>query len=109
MVFEDIVYTTEQLMTMEVDTSMYQCYFEVGTIIATLDLKAKMNAPGRMRAFFTREDGKKIIVFLYSLNDYLGFHNIPVGSRLKLTFSETGKGIFLSEAQPMPAEQTMEQ
>lgn len=106
MAYDNIIYTAEQLMEIEADTSMYQYHLVADTVIARLDLKAWMKARGRLRAFFTCEDGQKIIAFLCSFNNYLGFRDIPVGSRLKLTFSETEKGVFLGKVEPIPEEGT---
>ena len=64
---------------------------------ATLDMKTE-GRNGRQRLFFTFDDGRKIIAPVYYWKRYLGFYEIPVGSKVVLTYIEKSDGVFLTDA-----------
>lgn len=68
-----------------------------GEFDAVLELKAW--AGGRiLRTFFTFDDGRKIIAPVYAWQRYLGFCEMPLGSRVRLTYTENRRGTFLTGA-----------
>lgn len=102
MALENIIYTADQLMEIEADTSEYHIHLVPDTVIARLDMKAWMKAKGKLRVFCTCEDGEKIIAFAFSFNGYKGLKDVPVGSWMKLMFCETPKGIFIGDVEVLP-------
>ena len=72
-----------------IDTSDYRFIETEGTFRAVLDLKVwgqKM-----VKNFLTLEDGRKIIACTFSREHYLGMADIPIGTRLELTFRKAKK------------------
>ncbi len=72
-----------------IDTSCYHFIETEGTFKAVLDLKVwgqKM-----VKNFLTLEDGRKIIACTFSRENYLGMADIPLGTRLELTFKKAKK------------------
>ena len=76
----------------------YRLNMEPGVYEAVLEMKAQA---GRkiLRVFFTFEDGRKIIAPSYPWQRYLGFYEIPLGSRVRLTYTKTSHGTFLTKAE----------
>ncbi len=95
---QNIVYSRKQMYELGIDTSDYVLNFEDGSFSARLELKAEGHG-GMIRLFFTFDDGRKIIAPVYWWHHYLGFYEIPVGSRLKLTYDRESKGTFLKKAE----------
>ena len=52
-----------------------------------------------LRLFFTFDDGRQIIAPVYPWQRYLGFCEMPLGSKVKLTYTQTHRGTFLTEAE----------
>ena len=69
-----------------------------GSFEAVVMLKAQATR-GILRVFFLFEDGRQIIAPVYKWQRYLGFYEIPIGSRVRLTYEETAHGTFLREAE----------
>ena len=69
-----------------------------GTYDAELELKVWA---GRkiLRLFFIFEDGRQIIAPVYPWQRYLGFCEMPLGSKVRLTYTETSHGIYLTAAE----------
>ena len=95
---ENIVYTRKQMRELGIFTAEYVFNYEEGSFSATLDLKAEGHN-GLLRLFFTFDDGRKIIAPVYWWQRYLGFYEIPIGSRLNLIFTKETKGVFLTKAE----------
>ena len=76
----------DQFIRSGIDTSDYKFIKTEGTFRAVLDLKVwghKM-----LKNFLTLEDGRKIIACTFSLEKYMGMAEIPLGTRLELTFKK---------------------
>ena len=70
----------------------------IGVYDAILELKAW--AGGHvLRLFFTFSDGRHIIAPVYPWQSYLGFCEMPLGSKVRLTYTENIRGIYLTEAE----------
>ncbi len=78
-------------------TADYHYNLTPGEFRATLDMKAEAH-PGILRLFFTFEDGRKIISPVYDFHDYLGFYQIPDGTKMILEYEKKVKGTFLVAA-----------
>lgn len=94
---EDIVYTQESIRDSRINTQAYHLNLEVGIFEATLEMKAKGH-PGILRVFFSFSDGQKIIALVYWWQQYLGFYEIPIGTKLFLTYERNARGTFLTGA-----------
>ncbi len=99
---KDKVYTQEDLKSLNLVTCDYKFNMEsTGEFVGVLDIKAETVRNG-LRVFFTMDSGEKIIATVQWWQKYLHFYEIPVGTRLILTYTENSKGgIFLSAAQVM--------
>ena len=95
---QDTVYTREQMRELRIMTQDYAINVEEGSFSARLDLKAEGHS-GTLRLFFTFDDGRKIISPVYWWNRYLGFYELPVGSRVLLTYTRSSQGVFLTGAE----------
>ena len=84
------VFTLVEMREMMIDTSDYQMMEEAGEFIGTLEMKAE----GRnrsIRIFLTLDDGRKIITPIFWWQTYLGFYYIPIGTKLRLFYSESNQ------------------
>ena len=97
---QDTVYTRDQMRELRIMTQEYEFNVEEGFFSARLDLKAEGQS-GTLRVFFTFDDGRKIVAPVYWWKRYLGFYEIPVGSRLLLTYTRCSHGVFLTEAKQL--------
>lgn len=79
------VYSQDELREENILTLEYVLNLMPGDFPAVLDLKA--DGRGCLRTFFTFEDGRKILATPQWWQKYLGFHDIPVGSRLLLHYT----------------------
>ena len=88
-----------QLAQSEFDIRSYHFITETGTFIAYLDLK--IWGKRCLECFFTFADGRKIVACTFPEADYLGLADIPIGTKLRLTFEETvrSKHIYLRNAE----------
>lgn len=66
-----------------------------GSFDAVVILKAQASK-GILRVFFLFDDGRHVIAPVYGWQSYLGFYEIPIGSRVRLTYTETLRGTFLT-------------
>ena len=82
------VYTLSEMREMMVDTSDYRFMEEVGEFTGTLELKAEGHNKS-VRIFLTLTDGRKIITPIFWWQSYLGFYYMPIGTKLKLFYSES--------------------
>ena len=81
------------------DTNDYHFITELGTFTAYLDLKVW--GKRCLECFFTFADDRKIVACTFPEADYLGLADIPIGTKLRLTFEETvrSKRIYLRNAE----------
>ncbi len=52
-----------------------------------------------LRLFFIFDDGRQIIAPVYPWQRYLGFCEIPLSSKVRLTYTQTHRGTFLTGAE----------
>lgn len=76
----------------------YRYNTEPDSFEAIVILKAQ-GSKGILRVFFLFDDGRQVIAPVYSWQRYLSFYEIPLGSRVRLTYEGTAHGTFLKEAE----------
>ena len=76
----------------------YQYNTDPGLFEAVVTMKAQ-GARGLLRVFFDFDDGRRIIAPVYRWHGYLGFYEIPLGSKVRLTYEEKARGIYLTKAE----------
>ena len=92
------VMTRQEFAASDYVRNDYEYNTEVGTFEAKLVMKAE--AHGRkLRVFLEFDDGRKIIAPVYWFNGYLGFREIPNGSRVRITYMERASGVFPGKAE----------
>ena len=84
------VYTQSDLRRFNILTMDYVLNLEPGDFLAVLDLKAE--ARRCLRAFFTFEDGRRVMSPVYWWQCYLGLYDIPCKSRVKLHYDANSRG-----------------
>ena len=95
---ENKVYTQNELKAQNIITMDYALNLEPGEFVAVLDLKSQ--ASNCLRVFFTFEDGRKIMAAAQWWQRYLGFYEIPVGTRLLLHYKEISRQeVYLDEVE----------
>lgn len=95
---ENKIYTQNELKAQNIITMDYALNLEPGEFVAVLNLKAQ--ARNCLRVFFTFEDGRKIMAAAQWWQRYLGFYEIPVGTRLLLHYRENSrKEVYLDEVE----------
>ncbi len=87
---KDDVYTQSDLRRCNILTLDYALNLEPGDFFAVLDLKTE--APRCLRAFFTFEDGRRIMAAAQWWQSYLGLYQIPSGSKVKLHYDANKRG-----------------
>ena len=95
--YDNRALSIDQFMRSGIDTNDYKFIKTEGTFRAVLDLKVwghKM-----LKNFLTLEDGRKIIACTFSLEKYMGMAELPLGTRLELTFKEAKRSsaIYIRE------------
>ena len=90
------VFSLIEMREMMIDTSDYQMMEEVGEFTGTLEMKAQGHKKS-IRIFLTLDDGRKIITPIFWWQTYLGFYYMPIGTKLRLFYSESTK---LTEEHP---------
>ena len=97
---EDRTYTQEELEKFKIYTYDYELNLEPGVFLAKFELRATSKANNNLRVFFTFEDGRKIIAVTKWFQQYLGFYEIHIGSKVRLLYKPNSKGeVYLSEAE----------
>ena len=76
----------------------YEYNTKIGTFEAKLVMKAEAHGK-KLRVFLEFDDGRKIIAPVYWFNGYLGFREIPNGSRVRITYMERASGVFPGKAE----------
>lgn len=94
------VYSRDELRSLGIMTEEYRYNLNPGRYLATLDIKAEGHQ-GTLRLFFTFANGAKVIAPVYWWQRYLGFYEIPCGSKLMLTYEECPRGTFLTGAEQL--------
>ena len=84
------VYTQSDLRRFNILTVDYVLNLEPGDFFAVLDLKAE--ARRCLRAFFTFDDGRRIMSTVHWWQRYLGLYEIPCKSRVKLHYDANSHG-----------------
>ena len=82
------IYTFDEMREMMIDTFDYQFINQSGEFVGTLRLKAQGKKKS-IRAFFELEDGRKIVTPIFWWQERLGFHDMKVGTKLRLFYSES--------------------
>jgi len=98
MVYEDKIYSSDEMRTKEIYTDDYAFNYEEGTFKATLVLKAR-GRNNMLRLFFRFDDGRKIIAPVYWWHRYLGLADAAPGTYVALTYVKREKGVFLEAAE----------
>ncbi len=91
------ILSRDEWRKLQIMTDMYHLNLEPGEFTATLQMKAE-GCSGILRLFFKFDDGRLIIAPVYWWNRYLGFYEIPVNTRVLLTYTQTAKGTYLTGA-----------
>lgn len=94
------VISRKEFSASEMAVNEYRYNTDPGSFDAVVILKAQA-AKGILRVFFVFDDGRKIIAPVYHWQRYLGFYEILLGSRVRLTYTETMRGTFLTGAEPL--------
>lgn len=84
------VFTQDDLRQQNIITTDYVLNLEPGEFLAVLDMKAE--ARRCLRAFFTFDDGRRIMSTTHWWQRYLGLYDIPNQSRVKLCYEATNRG-----------------
>lgn len=93
------VYSRTEMREMMIDTSEYFFMNESGDFVGTLEMKAEARA-GMLRLFLRLSDKRKIITPVFWWQRYLGFYEMKVGTKLKLSYRESSQNkIFLQSAE----------
>lgn len=99
------VFTLVEMREMMIDTSGYQMMEEVGEFTGTLEMKAQGHKKS-IRIFLTLDDGRKIITPIFWWQSYLGFYYMPIGTKLRLFYSESSLNkIYLEKVEVIGQEQ----
>lgn len=92
---EKRTYSQAQFKALALDTNAYQFNDQSGTFEATLDLKVWGNNKNLL-SFFSLTDGRKFISSAPFYKQYFGLPDIPVGTKLIITYAPNIKGkVFL--------------
>ena len=87
------VFSLIEMREMMIDTSDYQ------------EMKAQGHKKS-IRIFLTLDDGRKIITPIFWWQTYLGFYYMPIGTKLRLFYSESSLNkIYLEKVEVIGQEQ----
>ena len=93
------VYSRTEMREMMIDTSEYFFMDESGDFVGTLEMKAEARA-GMLRLFFRLSDDRKIITPVFWWQGYLGFYEMEIGTKLRLSYRKSSQNkIFLQSAE----------
>ena len=97
---ENRTYTQDELEHFGIMTIGYELNLEPGTFLARFDLRASVRNRSDLRVFFTFDDGRKVIASVKWFQQHLGFHDIPIGAQVLLTYTRNSKGnVYLTKAE----------
>lgn len=92
------VMTRQEFAASDYVRNDYEYNTKIGTFEAKLVMKAEAHGK-KLRVFLEFDDGRKIIAPVYWFNGYLGFREIPNGSRVRITYMERASGVFPGKAE----------
>ena len=99
------VFSLIEMREMMIDTSDYQMMEEVGEFTGTLEMKAQGHKKS-IRIFLSLDDGRKVITPIFWWQTYLGFYYMPIGTKLRLFYSESSLNkIYLEKVEVIGQEQ----
>ena len=105
------IYTRQEFREQGHGVNDYDYNTLPGEFSAVLEMKA-WGKNRNLRSFFRFDDGRKIIAPSYDWQRYCGICEIPIGSRVKLTYEERSDGVYLTRAEkadaPEPGEELTE-
>ena len=84
-------YSFRQIQDAGIRVDNYKANESEGVFIATLDIK-RWGKGRNILAYFTFENGSKIMAAAWQNTSYLGLPDIEEGARLKLTFEKAKNG-----------------
>ena len=87
---EQQAYSRRQFAESGFDTTGYTFNEIPGLHTATIDCKRW--GKHKLVTYFTFDDGRKIVAPTWPKSNYLGLHELPVGSRVELDFQYTRTG-----------------
>ena len=85
-------YSENQLYENGINTDSYVTAEKEGVFRATLDYK-RWGRNRNILAYFTLEDGRKIMASAWQNTGYLGIPEIPMGALVRLTFQKAKNGL----------------
>ena len=85
-------YSKNQLYENGIHTDIYVTAEQEGIFKATLDYK-RWGRNRNVLAYFTLEDGRKIMASAWQDTGYLGIPEIPMGTTVRLTFQKAKNGL----------------
>ena len=92
------VMTRQEFAASDYVRNDYEYNTKIGTFDAKLVMKAEAHGK-KLRGFLEFDDGRKIIAPVYWFNGYLGFREIPNGSRVRITYMERTTGVYPGKAE----------
>ena len=84
------VYSRAEMQEAGIVTCDYAFMDKPGEYIGTLEMKAQGHKKS-IRIFLTLDDGRKIITPIFWWQTYLGFYYMPIGTKLRLFYSESNQ------------------
>ena len=84
------VYSRAEMQEAGIVTCNYVFMDKPGEYIGTLEMKAQGHKKS-IRIFLTLDDGRKIITPIFWWQTYLGFYYMPIGTKLRLFYSESNQ------------------
>jgi len=101
---EKRAYSQAQFQALGIDTDDYKFNQQAGTFTAILDIKVWGNNKNVL-AFFTVDDGRKFIASVPDFKGFFGLPDIPLGTKLELTYAPNKKGkVYITEIQRLDRE-----
>ena len=91
------VMTRQEFAASDYVRNDYEYNTKIGTFEAKLVMKAEAHGK-KLRVFLEFDDGRKILAPVYWFN-YLGFREIPNGSRVRITYMERTTGVYPGKAE----------
>ena len=88
---EKRAYTMSEFLKIKGNTDHYNFNDREGVFTAVLDYKV-WGKKRNLLSFYTLDDGRKILCNTWSNEDYLKVDEIPMGTKVRLTFKASGKG-----------------
>jgi hypothetical protein len=90
-------YSKAQFQALGIDTNDYKFNNQAGVFRATLDIKLWGNSRNLL-AFFTLEDGRKVIASAPWFKEYCGLPDIFLGTKVEISYAQSAKGkVYLDE------------